>query len=264
VPVTYYIDKAAGFLGNPREWASTIVTGVSDLFRIGAGDKRTGTIENVGLDFGSYEDSPQGPLLDITPIEPIAKLVPIPGVSTGLQFLQGLIDLIPQGPFHPTLSPTQSPAQPMSSWTDALIGIGQNVLSQTMGIGATNTSTATVPPAATSTQSSATDSPVIIGSIGAVGPAMAVTRALIRRIGPALLQALSWFGADAVARALNTSTDQVQQIAVTYVILTKKKRRRRGISAADLRRTRSTLRKVQSINRSLANVGCHRPTRRCK
>jgi len=260
VPVQYYIDKAAGFLGNPRDWPSTIVTGISDLFGIGASDRRTGTIENIGLDFAATEDNPSGPILDITPLEPITKLLPVPGATSGLQLLQGLIDLVP----NPSSTTTPQLTPNMGSWTDALIGIGQNVLTQTMGIGAGNTSTATVPPAATSTQSSATDNQVIIGSIGAVGPAMAVTRALIRRIGPALLQALSWFGADAVARALNTSTDQVQQIAVTYVILTKKKRRRRGISAADLRRTRSTLRKVQSINRSLANVGCHRPTRRCK
>ena len=68
-----------------------------------------------------------------------------------------------------------------------------------------------------------------------------------------IVQSVRSIGIQATADALGISAEDV-----AFVFVARRRRRARGISAADLRRTRSTLRKVRSIERSL---GMHHPTR---
>ena len=125
------------------------------------------------------------------------------------------------------------------------------------------TSVAVMPPRIGGSQTGPTATPVIGSAVAIAG--RTVIQGLLSMAGATLgkrvtassvLSLTRELGLVAAASALGLTTVEVAQI-----IATKPRRRRRGITAAQIATTRRTIRKVTSIQRALAEV-CPPPRRR--
>lgn len=134
--------------------------------------------------------------------------------------------------------------------------------------------TAVVPPAATGSSapaggvigpasgntSTANSAGINVGAVTLAGAGAGAlvggfTRAALRwiaRYSPQILMIVRLFGIEGLAQALGTTTEIATKVFGRAAL--KRRRRRRGISAADIRRTRRTLRTVCNLTHQLAMI----------